>query len=231
MAPTRIYNPVKDYTLPALDLCSLIYTSPESHSDDNTILHLEAALPSNSVTKAQARVYSQRIAYALRHSYGIAADGVSGRDVVVVMSSGQVLLAPAFYGVIAAGGIYSAASSSFTVMELARQIRQGDARVVIASPDCVDVAKKAAAECGLDAGRVLVLDSMGGRRMLRSVGGGGEARNFLEGEGSVQERLHWEVVTDREVLENRVICLLYSSGTTGVPKGMSLLVFPHRRHH
>lgn len=221
MAPTRIYRPVKDYTIPALDLCSLIYTSGESHSSEDTILHAEAAQPSNAITKAQARTYTQRVAYGLRQSFGIGADGVAGKDVVVVISSGQVLLAPVFFGVIAAGGVYSAASSSFTTMELARQVRQGDAKVIIASPDCEEVAVKAAQECGLDRSRVLVLDTMGGKRSLKSVDGSG--KDFIAGEGKPGERLEWEVVTDREVLEKRVICLLYSSGTTGVPKGMLVL--------
>lgn len=217
----RIYRPVKDYTLPALDVCSLIYTSGESHSSESTVLHVEAAHPSNAVTKAQARTYTQRVAYALRHSFGIAADGVAGRDVVVVISSGQVLLAPVFYGVIAAGGVYSAASSAYTTMELVRQVRQGDAKVIITSPDCKEVAVKAAQECGLDRSRVLVLDSIGGKRSMKSVDASG--KDFIAGEGKPEERLEWEVITDREVLENRVICLLYSSGTTGIPKGMIVL--------
>ena len=94
---------------------------------------------------------------------------------MVVISSGQILLAPLFYGVIGAGGVFSAASSSFTYLELARQVKQGDAKVIIASPDCVDVAVKAAKESGLDEGSVLVLDSMGGKhkRSIRRVDGKG----------------------------------------------------------
>lgn len=221
MASQRVYRPVKDYTIPALDLCSLIYSSPESHSTESTVLHIEAAEPSNCVTKAQARTYTQRVAFGLREAYGIGANG-AGKDVVVVISSGQVLLSPVFYGVIAAGGIYSAASSSFTAMELVRQVKQGDAKAVIASPDCKDVAVKAALECGLDRSKVLVLDSMGGKRSLKSVDGWG--KDFVAGEEKHNELLNWEVVTDRNVLENRVICLLYSSGTTGVPKGMSCYI-------
>jgi acyl-CoA synthetase (AMP-forming)/AMP-acid ligase II len=33
--------------------------------------------------------------------------------------------------------------------------------------------------------------------------------------------LDWERITNKEELENSLICLLYSSGTTGAPKGMS----------
>lgn len=172
------------------------------------------------MSKAEARIYTQRMSHYLRHNYSIGASG-PGKDVVVVISSGQVLLAPLFYGVIGAGGIYSAASSSFTHLELARQVTQGHAKLIIASPDCVDVALRAAQETGLDKANVLVLESMGGKhvRSLRRVDGHGQ--DAVAGQGSQSQRLPWEVVTDPEILSNRVICLLYSSGTTGVPKGES----------
>ncbi|EXJ81140.1 hypothetical protein A1O3_07428 [Capronia epimyces CBS 606.96] len=219
MPRKTVYLPAKDYELPNIDLLTLVYESPEAWSNDSTIAHAEAALPSNFVTKAQARDYTKRIAHHFRHSYGIGADG-PGKDVVVSISSGQILLSSIFYGVIAAGGVYSAASSSFTYLELARQIKQGRSRLIVASPDCTDVAVKAAHECGIPLDRVLVLDSMGGNRRLASVLGNG--RNLIEGEGQPKERLDWEVITAKEVLENRVICLLYSSGTTGAPKGVFL---------
>jgi 4-coumarate--CoA ligase len=32
-------------------------------------------------------------------------------------------------------------------------------------------------------------------------------------------KLDWERITDQKTLDKSLICLLYSSGTTGVPKG------------
>ena len=74
---------------------------------------------------------------------------------------------------------------------------------------------------------VLVLESMGGKRTLREVEGQG--RNWLDG-GEEEwkakgESLDWERITDKKVLAERVVCLLYSSGTTGAPKGAFRL--PH----
>ncbi|KAI1611896.1 4-coumarate-CoA ligase [Exophiala viscosa] len=213
------YLPTKDYEIPDIDLLTLIYESRESWTTDSTVLHAEAAQPTNCITKGQARDYTKRIAYRLRNTYGIGANG-SGKDVVVCISSGQVLLSTIFFGVIAAAGIYSAASSSFTHPELARQIKQGKSRLIIASPDCKDVAIKAAQECGVPLERVLILDSMGGNRILQDVQKTGP--NLIEGAGRPQEMLNWEAITDKKTLEEKVICLLYSSGTTGAPKGVNL---------
>ncbi|KIX09436.1 uncharacterized protein Z518_00516 [Rhinocladiella mackenziei CBS 650.93] len=219
MPRKTVYLPCKDYELPDIDLLTLIFESPEAWTTESAILHAEAALPNNCITKAQARDYTMRIAYHLRQSYGIGANG-PGKDVVVCMSSGQILLPTIFYGVIAAGGVFSAASSSFTYLELARQIRQGKSRLIVVSPDCKDEAVKAAKECGIPLDRVLVLESMGGNRRLQDVLG--KEKNYVEGPGKKEEMMDWEAITDPKTLKERVVCLLYSSGTTGVPKGVNV---------
>ena len=131
---------------------------------------------------------------------------------MVGISSGQILLPVLFYSVICAGGIYSAANTSATKSELARQIKQGQANLVVCSEDTKDVAVEAAKECGVLPERVLVLKS--DPRSLRSIDG---LVNCIS-----DHELDWTRVTDPQELENSVICLLYSSGTTGVPKGVLL---------
>ena len=90
-------------------------------ASEDTVIHCEAANPSNVITKARARELTKEVAYSLRHNYGIGADG-PGKDVVVCISSGQPLLPMLFYGVIAAGGVYSAASASYTAPELWKSV-------------------------------------------------------------------------------------------------------------
>lgn len=118
-----------------------------------------------------------------------------------------------FYGVIAAGGVYSAASASFTASELSRQVKQGNSNLIFCSEDAKDVAVKTAKECGVPLSRVLVVSSSPEWKMVS-----------LENEVSClpsKGKLDWERITDQEELDNSLICLLYSSGTTGVPKGSS----------
>lgn len=189
----------------------MIQDSPLCGAKEHTILHVEASDPSNTITKSHARDLTKNVAYNLRHTFGIGANG-PGKDVVVCISSGQILLPIVFFGVIAASGVYSAASSAFTPPELSRQVRQGSSNLIFCSEDAKDVAIKSAKECGVPLSRVLVMNSRKGEWGFRSVEGG---QSCLGGKGM----LDWERITDRQKLENSLICLLYSSGTTGVPKG------------
>jgi long-subunit acyl-CoA synthetase (AMP-forming) len=154
---------------------------------------------------------TKNVAYNLRHTFGIGANG-PGKDVVVCISSGKILLPIVLFGVIAAGGVFSSASATFRASELSRQVKQGSSNLIFCSEDAKDVAIKSAKECGVSLNRVLVISSEKGKWGFRSVEG---EQNCLGGEGI----LEWERITDRKKLDNSLVCLLYSSGTTGVPKG------------
>lgn len=161
---------------------------------------------------------TRQFAYFLRHQYGIGRDG-PGRDVVVTISTGQSALGCVLYAVLAADGIYSAASPSSTVSDLTRQIKDGPGRVVVCSEDVKGVALSAAHEAGLPARNVLVLQSYP-EIQLKSADG--------ETECDFRGSLDWRRITDPEELENSKACIVYSSGTTGLPKGMMKTCY-HRR--
>jgi 4-coumarate--CoA ligase len=173
-------------------------------------LHAEAEAPHRVLTKSSARTYTKKIAHGLRTKFNIGAHG-AGKDVVIVTATGNAFLPVVFYGIVAAGGVYSAASPSFTVAELVRQIEQGKSNLIICNAATRDVAIKAANECGVALSRVLVVESVP-EWSLRSVNGNESAISHRE--------LDWVRVTDQKELEDSVICLLYSSGTTGQPKGV-----------
>ncbi|KAF9886594.1 hypothetical protein FE257_011234 [Aspergillus nanangensis] len=204
------YCPEKDHDLPDVDLYS-----PLSLTTETTVLHAEAADPTNSINKAQARTITKRIAHVFRTEFGIGRNG-PGKDVVLCMSANQVLLPTVFFAIIGAGGVFAAASTALTVMELVKQIRQSHTQVIVTCPENKDKALKAAQQCGIPATKVLVLESMGHKRLLRNTVN--PAQNYLQRESELQ----WDRITDRATLENTLICLLYSSGTTGPPKGVML---------
>lgn len=175
------------------------------------MLHLEAANPSNQINKSRLRELAQQIGYGLRHEFGVGASGPD-QDVVTVMSYGQVMVPAVLFGIVAAGGVYSAASPSSTVTELSRQITTGKSNLIICNQDLKDVAVKAAKESGVPLSRVLILESSPGWNLYS-----------IEGHVNVisKQKLPWERIVDPVRLKNSLIVILWSSGTTGPPKGNS----------
>jgi 4-coumarate--CoA ligase len=230
-----IYHHPKTYPIPNLDLLTFLFgkfsiqnptrsliangATPRSDSEHSVagpdaILHADAERPSIALNKAGLQRLSQEFAFGLRNRFGVGANG-RNKDVVVLFSTGQVAYPAAFYGIVGAGGVASLASASYTAFELARQIRQGGANILISSVDLLDVARDAASQVTERKITVLVLRTEP-EFSLRIDGEGdeGELRGW-----SIEDRLPWERITDEKELENSLIALLYSSGTTGEPKG------------
>jgi len=223
-----IYNQDNVADIPNVDLLTFLFGAtshsrnvvpqadaafPESEhctAKEHTPLYAEASDPTLSITKSQARILTRQIAHFLRHEYGIGQNGPA-EDVVATVSTGQHALACLFFGVIAAEGIYSAASPGATVEELVRQMRDGPAKVFFCSTDVKALAEAAAEVVGLPKRNVLVLESRPDVK-LESIDGSVRC--------TFDQELQWRKITDAKELENSKICMLYSSGTTGLPKGV-----------
>lgn len=186
---------------------------PWAHGD--TVVYADAGNPDNSLTRAQLATIVKRLAYSLRHELSVGASGPE-KDVVTCFTSNHLLLPAIFYSVIGAGGIYSAASVALTVPELARQIQGSNSTLIIASEDVAEKALEAAKLCKISPDRILILRSMGHDQALTpSID---SSRDYF----AQTMELPWEKITDTQTLETRVVALLFSSGTTGVPKGVCL---------
>jgi 4-coumarate--CoA ligase len=179
-------------------------------AQEHAPLHLDARNPREHLTKWQLRTLVRRIAHTLRTKFGVGTRG-SGLDVVTVISYGQILVPAVFLGVIAAGGVYSAASPSSTASDLERQLRTSNSRLVICDVDHAQVVTDAFDGCNIPREHIIVTDPQSSK-VFRALEGTKELLSSAS--------LDWERVTDASALRRSLAVILWSSGTTGVPKGM-----------
>ncbi|TQS32833.1 hypothetical protein Golomagni_06840, partial [Golovinomyces magnicellulatus] len=181
-------------------------------AEEDTPIHAEPRDPTRVITKKHARDLTRQLAYFLRNTYGIGESGLN-KDVVVSITTGQSALSCLFFGVVAAGGIYAPASHASTASDLARQLKDGPGKLLVCSSEFVNVAEEAAELANLPWSSILVYTSHP-QVSLASLDGS-IACDF---KGS----LEWKRITNKTALEKSRICILYSSGTTGLPKGVLL---------
>lgn len=144
------------------------------------------------LTYAELNDTSARVASLLQ------AKGVRAGDRVALVMPNVTYFPIAYYGILRAGAVVVPMNPLLKAREIAFTLRDSGSRIVLAFPLCADAVAKAAAEVGVDC---LVTNPMTFDTLVRATEPMPEA-------------------VDRA--ENDTAVILYTSGTTGTPKGAEL---------
>lgn len=118
-----------------------------------------------------------------------------------------------------AGGIFTGANPSFVARELAYQLKDSGASILIAADASMETAMEAAEQAGLPKNRVYSFDATGlDKQKGKARLGSQHWMDLLASEADAAE-FDWVEPTDPK---EATCCLNYSSGTTGVPKGVEV---------
>ena len=137
---------------------------------------------------------------------GFRARGIGRGDVVAVMAPNLPEYAIAFHGVASAGGIVTSVNPTYGVEETHHQLADAGAQLLVTVPMFLGTAREAAV--GTDVREILVL--------------GDVPEDAGPGVAPFAELLAGAPLAPVAVDPDDVVALPYSSGTTGLPKGVML---------
>jgi len=202
--------------IPNVSLPSYLFGSPTAKLSDIPLI-MDAREPEKAfLTQATYRLWCQRFAAGLIRA------GLQHGDRVLLYSGNSIYFPVVIVGTIMAGGIFTGANPTYVPRELAYQLSNSGARFLIASTSSMETALEAAKLANLGLDRVFAFDD--GLDTAAEQGKAmGEVRHWTHLVASEQEgrQYVWPQLSPDQ-LKNTTATLNYSSGTTGVPKGVEV---------
>ncbi|KAK9175780.1 hypothetical protein WN944_027789 [Citrus x changshan-huyou] len=159
----------------------------------------------------ESLTFSQLKSTVIKASHGFRHLGITKNDVVMIFAPNSTQFPVCFLGVIATGAIATTANPVYSVSELSKQVIDSNPKLIVTVPELWDKVK--------DFNLPAVL--LGSKSKLASCGLSSSSKivhfhDLIELSGNISN------FPDVSIKQTDTAALLYSSGTTGVSKGVIL---------
>jgi len=207
--------------IPSCSLPTFLFGEPgtEVSLPDKRFLSEADRPDTHYLTRAQYKLWAQRFATGLTRSKEF-----KKGDRILLFASNDLFVPVVFMGTLLAGGIFSGANPTYTARELAHQLRDSGATYLLCSDKTVETGIEAAKLANVSQDRVHVYNSAvydgpnaEGTQSLKGCKYWGD----LVASAEESKDFAWDNLTGPGE-SNKTLALNYSSGTTGVPKGVEI---------
>ncbi|KAF3009831.1 hypothetical protein E8E13_010345 [Curvularia kusanoi] len=209
-----------NFPTPQVSLPTYIFDSPHGELPKAPALISAKEPEKYFLSMEDYRLYAKRFASGLRRS------GLNPGDRVLLFSGNTLFFPAVVMGAIMAEGVFTGANPTYIARELAYQLKDSGAKFLLCAEASLDTGIAAAKEAGLTADRVFVFDDgtaiFDGRKVEKDTPLG-HIRHWTELLDTEQNghTYAWPDLKTKEELD-KVVALNYSSGTTGVAKGVMI---------
>lgn len=198
-------SPFPDVEIPEVDLWALMFDGKNRDFSDDKVIYRSAMDVERSYTFAQVKSLATTFGEGLQNLWDW-----QRTDVLALYAPNDIDIPPVIYGTFFAGGIVTPANPGYSVDELAYQLENSGAKGLVTTIQFLETALVAAIKVGIQRDRVILLgkEKDESHRVKHWT-------NIRKTSGALRFRR-------KKAKPEDLSFLAYSSGTTGLPKGVML---------